>query len=135
MTKANMKSYYKNREKVVSANYQYAKERRKRDVNYNLTILLRQRLCAALKKQYKSGSAVADLGCSIADLRIYLEAKFSEGMNWDNHGTYGWHIDHIIPLSSFDLGDTEQFKQAVNYRNLQPLWAEDNLTKSNRVSA
>jgi hypothetical protein len=84
-------------------------------------------LNAALRGNFKSGSAVHDLGCSIADLKTYLENKFTENMTWDNYGD--WHIDHILPLDSFNLTDREQFKQAVHYTNLQPLWAQDNLIK------
>lgn len=80
----------------------------------------------------KSGSAIRDLGCSMEELKVYLESKFQPGMSWDNYSFTGWHIDHIIPLSSFDLTDPEQFKQACHYTNLQPLWAEDNFKKSNK---
>jgi hypothetical protein len=51
-------------------------------------------------------------------------------MTWENWSVNGWHIDHIKPLSSFDLTDTEQLKEACSYNNLQPLWAKDNLKKS-----
>jgi hypothetical protein len=54
-------------------------------------------------------------------------------MTWDNYGMYGWHIDHINPLSSFDLSDRNQFLEACHYTNLQPLWAQDNLIKSNKL--
>jgi len=84
-----------------------------------------------LKNNQKSGSAVVDLGCTIEELRIYLESKFQVGMTWDNYGE--WHIDHIIPLSKFNLEDREEFLKACNYENLQPLWAEANLKKSNKL--
>ena len=90
------------------------------------------RLHKALKNTFKSGSAVKDLGCSIEYLKAYLEGQFEPGMTWDNWGRRGWHIDHIRPLASFDLTDPEQFKQAVHYTNLQPLWAKDNLKKGKR---
>lgn len=50
-------------------------------------------------------------------------------MSWDNYGRGGWHIDHIRPLLSFDLSDTEQAKQAFHYSNLQPMWQADNIRK------
>jgi hypothetical protein len=91
---------------------------------------LRSRLNAAIKNKCKSGSAVKDLGCSIADFIVYIESLFCGGMTWENWGE--WHLDHIQPLSKFNLEDREQFLQACNYKNIQPMWALDNLQKSNR---
>jgi hypothetical protein len=68
------------------------------------------------------------LGCTLPEAQAHLEAQFLPGMTWDNHGE--WHIDHIRPCSSFDLTDLEQQKQCCHYTNLQPLWAADNLAKS-----
>jgi hypothetical protein len=48
-------------------------------------------------------------------------------MSWDNYGK--WHLDHIIPLSSFDLTNREQFLKAAHYTNYQPLWAHENFMK------
>jgi hypothetical protein len=50
-------------------------------------------------------------------------------MTWENHGQYGWHIDHIRPVSSFSA---EEIMQVNHYTNLQPLWASDNIKKSNK---
>jgi len=105
------------------------KRRRTNDIQFRLTCLLRKRLHHAIKGNYKSGSAVRDLGCSIEFLKEYLESLFQPGMTWDNHGIKGWHIDHIKPLASFDLTDRKQLLEAVNYTNLQPLWWQDNLKK------
>jgi hypothetical protein len=90
-------------------------------------------LNAAIKNNQKIGSAVKDLGCSIEELKIYLESKFQEGMSWDNWSLKGWHIDHIKPLASFDLTDRNQLIQAYYYTNLQPLWAKDNMAKSDKI--
>jgi len=83
----------------------------------------------AIKKHSKTGSAVRDLGCSIDELKQHLESKFLPGMTWNNYGRFGWHIDHIRPLSQFDLTNPEQLKIACHYTNLQPLWWRDNLSK------
>jgi hypothetical protein len=89
---------------------------------------LRGRVYGAIKSK-KAGSAVRDLGCSLEELRRYLELKFQPGMTWWNWGMDGWHIDHIEPLCNFDLTDRNQFLEACHYTNLQPLWAQDNLKK------
>lgn len=107
----------------------YMVYRRNYHSNNPLAYNLRSRLAKAIRNSWKNGSAVKDLGCSIAELRVYLTERFEEGMTWENHGTYGWHIDHIVPLAFFDLTNREQFLTACHYTNLQPLWAADNLKK------
>lgn len=106
----------------------YARKRRATDLNARLAGNIARVVSRAVRGT-KAGSARRDLGCTVEELRAYLEAKFQEGMSWDNYGTSGWHIDHIIPLSTFDLTDREQFLKACHYTNLQPLWAKDNLSK------
>ena len=69
------------------------------------------------------------IGCSILELKQYLELKFKKGMTWDNYSFYGWHVDHIKPCASFDLTDIEQQKECFHYTNLQPLWCNDNWIK------
>jgi len=121
--------YQKEKEKVNKEN----KVRYNQDINYKLKCRLRHRLRMALKKEFKSGSSVKDLGCNIDELKTYLESKFLSGMSWDNWTTDGWHIDHIKPLASFDLTDRKQFLEACHYTNLQPLWAKDNIIKSDNI--
>ncbi len=104
-------------------------DRYKNEIQYKLAYLLRTRISSAIKGNYKVGSAVRDLGCSIKDLKIHLEEQFLEGMTWENHGLYGWHIDHKLALANVDLTDREQFLKVCNFSNLQPLWAKDNLSK------
>lgn len=129
---------YKNYQKTANKEWRnnnpgyqnaYTKARKKEDVNFKLTLSLRTRLNSAIKGNYKTGSAVSDLGCTIEELKVYLESQFQEGMSWDNWNKTGWHIDHIIPLASFDLTIESELKRAVHYTNLQPLWAIDNLKK------
>jgi len=108
----------------------YEKERRINDLDFKLRGVLRSRLFKATRNICKKGSAVQDLGCTIPELMSYLESKFQPGMTWDNYGS--WHIDHIKPLSKFDLTKAEDLKVACHFSNLQPLWAIDNLKKGNR---
>jgi len=108
-------------------------DRYKTDINYKLAWDLRTRGRQAIKNNYKVGSFVQDLGCSIPELKIHLESKFQEGMTWDNWSYTGWHIDHIIPLSSFNLQNREEFLKACHYTNLQPLWAEENFSKNDKI--
>ena len=68
------------------------------------------------------------IGCTGRELVMHLESQFLPGMSWDNRNE--WHIDHIIPLSSFNLLDSIQFSKASHYTNLRPLWAKDNKYKS-----
>lgn len=124
-----------NKEKVKELNCKnkekrrlYSKNRLSKDINFRLTKYLRSRLYSAIKNNQKLGSAVSDLGCTIEELRFYLEKSFTSLMTWDNYGD--WHIDHVRPLASFDLTNPKQFKEACHYTNLQPLWAEDNFKKS-----
>jgi len=108
-------------------------ERRRRyssDIGFKLSIVLRTRLSAAVKNNQKTGSAVRDLGCSIKEFKSYLESRWQPGMTWENWSHKGWHIDHIAPISSFDLTDKESLLKACHYTNLQPLWAMDNFIKS-----
>ena len=91
---------------------------------------IRNRLRSALHGNYKKGMGVEYLGCSITELKQYLESLFSPGMSWENHGER--HIDHIKPLSSVDLSDPKNLSIVCHYTNLQPLWREANLKKSNK---
>jgi hypothetical protein len=71
-------------------------------------------------------------GYTLADLRLHLEKQFTRGMNWDRFNAAEIHIDHIVPLSAFDLSKSEEFKAAWALTNLRPLWAKQNLRKADR---
>lgn len=115
-----------NRSKITS----YERNRRKVDLNYKLTRYLRTRLSVALKGNPKLKTTIKLIGCSIEFLKEHLEKRFKSGMTWDNYGL--WHIDHIRPCASFDLSKPCQQHKCFHYTNLQPLWAEENLKKSDK---
>ena len=115
------------------ARREYTRKRLLNDMNFKLALTLRTRIRTAIKKGYKNTSSMELLGCTIEELKNHLESQFQLFMNWDNHGMYGWHMDHIVPIAKFDLTDPEQQKLCFHYTNLQPLWAKDNLRKHDKL--
>jgi len=111
---------------------QYEKQRKKVDIGFKLSKILRTRIWSALKSNIKSNKTIELTGCNLEQLKKYLESKFEDGMNWDNYGV--WHIDHIIPCARFDLSDSGQQKICFHYTNLQPMWGENNLKKGARLN-
>lgn len=89
---------------------------------------LRKRLREFVKGQRR----FPGVGCTRERLVSHIESLWDEGMTWDNYGQ--WHIDHIMPCSAFDLMDPKQIEECFHYTNLQPLWAKENIIKSNKVS-
>lgn len=108
---------------------QYINNKLRIDINFKLAQNLRKRINKALKGISKSKSTINLLGCSIKELRLYLESKFKIEMNWSNYGYYGWHVDHIRPCASFNLSKESEQKKCFHYTNFQPLWAIDNIKK------
>lgn len=109
-----------------------AQKRSMIDPNYRLIKNFRSRIRIALKGILKTDTSINILGCDIEFFKKYIELQFKEGMNWDNYGINGWHIDHKIPVSWFNLSNPNCLKLAFNYKNHQPLSWQDNLAKSNK---
>lgn len=121
-----------NREKISEKIYAYEKKRKEIDPTFKLLKTLRSRLGNVLKRKgiEKTVNTIELLGCTIDFLKGFIEAKFKNGMNWENHGD--WHIDHIRPCASFNLTNEEDVKKCFHYTNLQPLWAKENLIKGSK---
>lgn len=110
------------------------------DPFYRVRRNIHKRAAKAIKSiiSNRPRSISVSLGCDGQFLKQYLESKFhprsnGELMTWENYGFNGWHIDHIVPLSAFDFSDSNNIERACKYTNLQPLWAEDNFYKSDKV--
>ena len=116
----------KNRDKMNV----YQKERFKRDIIFRISHNCRTRIKIFIRKGLgdKKINTFKYIGCNWTELKEHIENKFVNGMTWDNYGK--WHIDHIIPLSSSKA--EEDVIRLCHYTNLQPLWAIDNLRKSNK---
>lgn len=110
----------------------YSADRYKNDINFRIASAMRSRVRAAIKSGNgeKAELTMNLIGCTVEQLRTFLEADFEEGMTLENYGE--WHIDHIRPCASFNLEDPEEQKKCFHWTNLQPLWALDNIKKGDK---
>ena len=119
------------RRRRLTKHLDYCNKRYREDPLFNLSTRVRRRIKIFLKGSGldKRTATRQMIGCDTATLKAHLEAKFSEGMSWDNKNK--WHIDHIIPLASAKSQD--EIEALCHYTNLQPLWAIDNIKKGNKI--
>ena len=138
--KEHLKEYQKkwreeNREKLRKTKRDYERNRKARDPLYKLISNFRTAIYQVLKESnvVKNEHYFDVLPYSQEELIQHLENQFTDDLTWDNYGE--WHVDHIIPISSFniqEMGD-EEFIKCWSLENLQPLWGEENIRKSNSV--
>lgn len=123
--------YQNNKEKIRVYKKNWETNKRNNDVIFKLKQQVRHRINVFVKtNNMKKNNKTFDIvGCSPYDLKEHLEKQFDNGMSWENRTE--WHIDHIIPLSSAKT--IEELYKLCHYTNLQPLWAEDNLRKNNKI--
>ena len=130
----------KNKDKLIKAQVDRRNYLRKTNpvVKLRDNISLRIRLALKEINLSKRNTTKIYTGCEIPFLKDYIQSKFTSKMSWDNYGRFGWHIDHIVPISYFienyNFESIEIQKICFNFRNLQPLWEKDNIIKSNKIS-
>ena len=117
--------YRKNKERINKK----INIRKKEDPIFKLKTLYRSKLNKILGS--KKEKTFLLIGCSPEELKSHIERQFKDGMCWENHGTLGWHIDHIIPLSSGK--NKYELERLCHYTNLQPLWWFENLEKRDKL--
>jgi len=123
------KEYNKNNRKKLS---EYVRYRYNNDNDYKLRRICREmvkRMFYAINTK-KNLTTNEILGYSPLELKQHIEKQFKPGMAWNNYGE--WHIDHIIPIST--AKNLEEGIELSRLENLQPLWAEENLTKGNKTN-
>jgi hypothetical protein len=130
----------KNREFILQQKKEWRKnnptymlDKKKNNPLFKVSVNMRSRIRIFMKKNshiLKRNKTFEYVGCNPKFLKEHIEKQFTEGMSWDNYGFYGWHIDHIIPLSSSKT--EEDVYKLCHYTNLQPLWSKDNLSKGNK---
>ncbi len=134
-----LKKFYKNnpekrkeyRQNYKSRKHEQRKERRNSDPVFNLVNRVRCRIWKflTLSNITKKNKTFEIVGCTPEFLKEYLEKQFKDGMSWENRHLF--HIDHIIPLSSAKT--EKEIYKLCHYTNLQPLWVDENLKKSNKI--
>jgi len=142
---ANAAYYQANRERILRNTAQWKKDNpakfcahRRKYIRNNPKARIannsRDRIRRMIGSQGKGrGRSNRLIGCDADTLCLILEAQFLPGMTWENYGSE-WHVDHIIPLSAYDLTDPAEQREAFHYTNLQPLWAHDNMAKGDTVA-
>jgi len=106
------------------------RERNKNDIQYKIMKIHRVRIWKVLTKINKSRKSIDYLGCNVDILRKWLEFQFDKDMNWNNYGKL-WTIDHILPISLFNLTSENEQNIVFNWKNLQP--HRDNFSKGNKI--
>ena len=111
---------------------EYNAKRYGKDPIYTLRVITMARVCAAFKAQDAERLYKVEylLGCTWKQYKRYLQKKFKRGMSWKQEDGNKFHIDHIRPISSFNLNKARDQKRAFNYQNTQPLFIGDHIKKS-----
>lgn len=122
-----------NKERKKELNRINQKERKQIDPLFKLRVSIRTNIKNTFKRgknQYRKHARTETiLGCTIEEFIKYIESKFTEGMTLSNHGQ--WHLDHIYPVSL--ASSQEEIVRLNHYTNFQPLWAEENILKGNKI--
>ena len=125
----------KNIDKIREVKRNYERTRKANDPLYKLVANFRTAIYTVLKENNmnKYGHYFEILQYSPEELATHLENQFTEGMTWENYGE--WHVDHRLPITSFnfqEIGDNE-FMRCWSLENLQPMWGDENIRKSNNI--
>lgn len=111
---------------------QWERKRRTSDPAWKVSSHMRTLIHRALNGGKAGRSWREFVPYSLEELMAHLERQFMPGMTWANKGK--WHIDHVVPLSSFNFEKPEdkEFQAAWALTNLRPLWGLDNIRKNAR---
>lgn len=121
------REYYRTHFKIREYEREYVKDRRHTNIQFCLVCRLRALLYIALNT-YGNGKTKSSKKYGIIWDDCIEKLVRTKPIDFNKRK---YNIDHIRPLSSFDLTDVEQVKQAFAPENLQWLLAEENIRKSN----
>lgn len=124
----------KNKNRLCKYYKKWRKKRYNADYCFRLITRHRSKIRHYIKKRGVPNreKLIPFLGCTPRKLIIYIESLWAPGMTWKNRGKTGWQLDHIRPLTSFNLKRLKQQKAAFHYSNLQPIWTSKHLLKTQK---
>lgn len=122
-----------NKEKIKENNALYVAQKKINDPSFAIACTLRSRIYYVLNGKEKADHTLDLLGCSLEYFKAWLNYRFKSDMTFKNHGEV-WHIDHVIPCSQFNLTIDSEQQKCFHWTNMQPLYASDNLRKSNKAT-
>ena len=135
--KAHKEIYYNiNKSNIIAKTIKYGIEKYKIDPKFKLKKNISRYLNRSLKKNKKGKHWEHLVGYSLDQLKKHLEKQFTNGMTWKKYLEGKIHIDHKIPISVFNFTkpEHEDFKKCWALSNLRPMWAEENISKSNKIN-
>jgi hypothetical protein len=133
--------YYKYRDRHLKEMSDYKKRNRAKlnayfrqknasDMSFRIANRYRAKMNGLIYGKNKDFTALKYFGCTRAEFMRHLESQFADGMTWDNRKVDGWHVDHIVPVCSFDMTIHEQAAKCWHYTNMRPVWAKENQSKN-----
>lgn len=133
-------SYKRSIRPLENARKRTSAYKERKNLRRNVRLLTDPQYIASCRLYRQLGRAIRDrnlprlnkstcilVGCSIGELTAHIESQFLPGMSWENRKE--WHVDHIRPLSTFDLTSRAHQLECFHFTNLRPLWALDNIKR------
>ena len=119
------REYYQLNKDVI---FEKEKERYHNDIQFRLSKIYRNRLNSYIKGEKE---LVKYLNCNLIELKNFIEIQFEKDMFWDNRNNI-WELDHVIPVSKFNLEIPLHKEVCFHWSNLKPIYTSINKQKSNK---
>lgn len=120
------RTYYKEHKQEI---FEKEKQKYKNDVQFRLSKIYRNRMNSYIKGEKDN---MKYLQASLDTFKVYIESQYQDGMSWDNQGNI-WELDHILPVSKFNLESLEHKQVCFHWCNYQPILKSDNKKKHSKI--
>ena len=127
--RAKTKAY--NQSDKAKQSHRKSTAKRKHTAKFRIRNALSSKIRRAVTDQWMSPKTEKYIGCTMHEFLKHIESQFTKGMSFDNYGV--WHLDHILPISRFNMKDDLEIKTCFHYTNYQPLWAKKNMNKKANI--